>query len=164
MLGYLRGGINTKVGQFFYPDSSNRSERRWIGVFPDISVVPGLRSYHISEIPIVFGTYDEPSFPGKATANEIALSKYMQKAWVEFARDPVNGLSNYGWPQYEAQTKSLIQLGNFLNQTGIVLTQGAIGDITCTNSEAGALLVQILGAAARIQAIADAERKNNPLD
>ncbi|TFK66034.1 carboxylesterase [Pluteus cervinus] len=163
-------GIDTQLG---FTCLSGASATNWMtagvpvwryqyqGVFPDLTVIPGLRAYHTSDIPIVFGTYDGPSFPGKSTPNEVALSKYMQKAWVEFARDPVHGLSNYGWPQYQPYTQSLVQLGNVLNQTGFVLAKGAIGDITCTDAEAGTLLLEILEGALWIQGIANAAGQNS---
>lgn len=53
-----------------------------------------LEAYHSSEIYLVFATYPTAG----ATAQEIALSKYMQTAWANFAKDP------YGkgprWPTY----------------------------------------------------------------
>jgi carboxylesterase type B len=43
-----------------------------------------LEAYHSSEIPLVFGTYPTAG----AMSQEIALSKYMQTAWANFAKDP----------------------------------------------------------------------------
>jgi len=56
---------------------------------------PGLNleAFHSSEIPLVFGTYP----PEDATAQEVALSKFMQTAWARFAKDPTTGP---GWPSY----------------------------------------------------------------
>jgi len=118
-------------------------------VFPDISTRPDLRAYHASEIPIVFGTYNASSGP-PATNVEIAFSKYVQGAWVAFARDPMHGLLNYGWPMYNPNTASLAQLGNFFNQTGVIFTQPALLDLTCALEDAllsiQAQLMGILGA------------------
>ena len=57
--------------------------------------LPGLNleAYHSSEIPLVFGTYPTDG----ATAQEVALSKFMQTAWANFAKDPMTGP---GWPSY----------------------------------------------------------------
>lgn len=98
-------------------------------MFPDISTRPELRAYHASEIPIVFGTYNASTIP--ATTPEIALSRFMQGAWVAFARDPKQGLLNLGWPMYNPNTTSLAQIGNPANQTGVVLTKGALVDSAC---------------------------------
>ncbi|KAF9463605.1 carboxylesterase [Collybia nuda] len=114
-------------------------------VFPDISSHPDLRSYHSSEIPIVFGTYEE-GFSGSPTKDEITFSRYVQQAWVAFARDPTHGLSNYGWPMYNSTTASLVQLGNPANKTGATFGQGQFTDLSCGAFEALAQLNdQLLG-------------------
>ncbi|KAF9012650.1 carboxylesterase [Cyathus striatus] len=84
-------------------------------IFPDLSTLPSLRAYHASEIPLIFGTVTVP-FPNIApTPEELALSKYIQSAWVAFARDPVNGLIEFGWPLYDPSTPTLVQIGNRAN-------------------------------------------------
>ncbi|KAF9012652.1 carboxylesterase, partial [Cyathus striatus] len=92
-------------------------------IFPDISVRPDLRCYHASDIPMVFGTFTDP-FPNvSSTPTEVSLSKYMQSAWVSFARDPQKGLIEFG----------LVQLGNLANQTGAVFGLGSLLDSSCSN-------------------------------
>ncbi|KAF8058783.1 carboxylesterase [Lyophyllum atratum] len=99
-------------------------------VFPDISTRPDLRAYHASEIPV----------------------KFVQRAWVAFARDPQQGLVKFGWPKYAPDTTSLAQIGNFFNQTGVVFTQGQLLDFTCnftpTLRSVNAQLTALLGPAA----------------
>ncbi|KAF4620390.1 hypothetical protein D9613_000965 [Agrocybe pediades] len=122
------------------PASSSAASRRdnyvpvwryqYQGVFPDISTRPELRSFHASEIPIVFGTYNTVSSV-PATPTEIALSSYMQRAWVEFARDPQQGLANFGWPIYNPLSNSLAELGNSGNPGGVVLANGLLVDTAC---------------------------------
>jgi carboxylesterase type B len=115
-------------------------------IFPDLSSRPDLRAYHASEIPIVFGTYNSSSFSVPPTSVEIALSKYVQRAWVAFARDPAQGLTNYGWPTYSPGTESLVQLGNSGNQSGVVFASGATFDTGCGDVETGlALVEQVIG-------------------
>ncbi|TFK45027.1 carboxylesterase [Crucibulum laeve] len=99
------------------------------GIFPDISIRSDLRSFHASEIPLVFGTYNLSSIP--ATPAEIALSSYIQQAWVSFARDPKQGLLKLGWPVYNPNATTLIQLGNQANQSGFVLGNGELLDSSC---------------------------------
>lgn len=100
-------------------------------VFRDISTRPDLRAWHASELPIVFGTYNQNTeIP--ATQEEIALSRYMQTAWVAFARDPQTGLSNFGWPKYDPSTESLVQLGNFFNQSSATFGRAAEVDFACS--------------------------------
>jgi carboxylesterase type B len=92
---------------------------------PQISYIPR----HISaskptclswfEIPIVFGTFSSnPNSPVHNSSlpinkTEIAFSRYVQGAWVAFARDPMHGLAGmYGWPRYDAPNgKGLVVLG-----------------------------------------------------
>ncbi|KDR75551.1 hypothetical protein GALMADRAFT_68919 [Galerina marginata CBS 339.88] len=113
--------LNAKVPTWRY---------QYQAVFPDISSRPDLRAYHASEIPIVFGTYNTSTL-APPTSNEVALSKYVQAAWVAFARNPSQGLLNFGWPLYNPATASLAQLGNTANATGASFTQGALVDLTC---------------------------------
>lgn len=76
--------------------------------FPNTTPLPGLGVWHSSEIPEVFGTYPVAG----ATAQQVALSKYMQTAWADFAkyRDP-------GWPRLAAAGMTLADLGGN-NATG----------------------------------------------
>lgn len=100
-------------------------------VFRDISTRPDLRAWHASELPIVFGTYNQNTEIPK-TQEEIALSKYMQTAWVAFARDPQTGLSNFGWPKYDPNTESLVQLGNFFNRSSATFGKAVEVDFACS--------------------------------
>jgi carboxylesterase type B len=54
---------------------------------------PSLGVYHGSEIVMVFGTYPEAG----ATKEEVQLSREMQKAWADFAKNPMAGP---GWKEY----------------------------------------------------------------
>ncbi|KAF8521224.1 carboxylesterase [Hysterangium stoloniferum] len=112
-------------------------------IFPDISSRPDLRAFHASEIPIVFGTYNASPF-GPPTDAEIVFSKYVQGAWVAFARDPHQGLVNYGWPTYNVLTASVAQLGNIFNQTGVIFGTGALLDVGCLVVDTLVALVEIV--------------------
>uniref|UniRef100_A0A8H7Y3H9 Carboxylic ester hydrolase n=1 Tax=Psilocybe cubensis TaxID=181762 RepID=A0A8H7Y3H9_PSICU len=102
-------------------------------IFPDLTTRPELRAYHSTEIPLVFGTYNASTLGIPATPTEMALSRYMQSAWVAFARDPTEGLLNFGWPLYNPNTTSLAQLGNIANATGVVFTKANLIDFGCNN-------------------------------
>jgi carboxylesterase type B len=54
--------------------------------------LPGLGAFHTSEIPEVFGTYNQNG----ATQRQRDISRAMMKAWADFARDPAKGP---GWAQ-----------------------------------------------------------------
>ncbi|KAB8606240.1 hypothetical protein FH972_025870 [Carpinus fangiana] len=64
-------------------------------------------AYHTSEIPLAWGTYPLDSFLGPATADEKALSKYMQGVWAGWAKNPKAGP---GWPR--VGTRLGHELGN----------------------------------------------------
>ena len=55
---------------------------------------------------------------------------------MAFARDPQQGLTNYGWPRYNPNTASLVQLGNTANQSGAIFAQGNSFDGGCLLTEA----------------------------
>ncbi|KAF8960251.1 Alpha/Beta hydrolase protein [Flammula alnicola] len=101
-------------------------------VFPDISTRSDLRAYHASEIPIVFATYNASTAGVPATQNEIALSQYVQSAWVAFARDPTSGLAGgpFSWPEYGA-TKDVVLLGNSKNPKAATFVAAGQVDSDC---------------------------------
>jgi hypothetical protein len=114
------------------------------GVFPDLSIRPDLRAFHLSEVPLVFGAfYDFYNVSGTndgvnstappPTTDELALSEYMQSAWVAFARDPAKGLLDFGWPMYSASSNAttLVELGGLYNRTGASFADGRLLDFTC---------------------------------
>lgn len=103
-----------------------------LAIFPDLSLLPEIRASHGSELPLIFGTYNQSTIP--ATPTEISLARFLQSAWVGFARNPKEGLINLGWPAYNPNTESLALLGNLANATGTVFTDPGISDILCPNS------------------------------
>ncbi|KAG6819427.1 hypothetical protein H0H93_011954, partial [Arthromyces matolae] len=91
---------------------------KYQGEFPNISLRPDLRAYHGAQLPIIFGTYPRPG-----TQNQEDLSRFVQKTFVAFARDPKFGLSllKFGWPRYVPDTFSMAEIGGSLKPTGIKL-------------------------------------------
>jgi carboxylesterase 2 len=73
--------------------------------FPNTQIFPDAGVYHSSEIPEVFGTYPTAN----VTAFEVNLSKYMQTAWANFAKNPIGGP---GWPRLG--TNFGIELGDLI--------------------------------------------------
>ncbi|KAL1889493.1 hypothetical protein Sste5346_008871 [Sporothrix stenoceras] len=100
---------------------------RYFGDFPNMNPEPWLHAYHGSEVPMVFGTTDTYA---PNTPEQDALSLYMQSAWVAFAKDPVNGLLELGWPHYIENQDTLVRLG-YENALDINLVQGDTYDELC---------------------------------
>ncbi|CAG8952995.1 hypothetical protein HYFRA_00003185 [Hymenoscyphus fraxineus] len=79
--------------------------------------------YHSSEIPLMFGTYDRQG----ATDQQIALSRFMQKAWADFAKDPELGP---GWPKLGSSGQDLAVLG-LDGSSGATMANQTIVDSKC---------------------------------
>lgn len=105
---------------------------RWFAVFPDIDIGLDAGAYHGIELPLIFGTTNSFSTVN-ATADEITFTAYIRGAWVAFAKDPVHGLTNYGWPLYDPAKETLIRLG-FNNATGLNLAFPMLYDAGCANA------------------------------
>lgn len=69
---------------------------RYEGDFPNLQLFPNAGAYHTSEIPSVWGTYPLDNQFGAVTQDQIALSKYMQGVWSDFAKNPNTGIP---WPK-----------------------------------------------------------------
>ncbi|TRX91498.1 hypothetical protein FHL15_007503 [Xylaria flabelliformis] len=80
----LRAGVGATTYQYLYG-----------GNFSNISPVPWLGAYHASDLPMVFGTY---GLEGPSGAFEEQVSRKMQDLYLEFIKDPVEGLKRAGWP------------------------------------------------------------------
>lgn len=96
---------------------------------------------------MAFGTYNGTVINGTslpATSDQVALSKYVQGAWVAFARNPAGGLPAIGWPLYNPETATLAQLGNFFNTSGVVFGESTLVDAVCNNQDVlSSILAQV---------------------
>ncbi|KAB5585574.1 carboxylesterase [Coniochaeta sp. 2T2.1] len=103
---------------------------RYFGVFPNmvLSVQPESGAWHTSEVPVLFNATPSDLLPD--TPEEAAIGSYLRRAWATFAKDPYNGLTELGWPEYTTTKKSLVRLG-YDNQTGPNLAVGNKYDSAC---------------------------------
>ena len=110
---------------------------RWFGVFPNtrLTSAPESGAWHASELSILFNT--SPSGPGipANTPEEIAIGTYLRGAWAAFAKDPTNGLKNYGggWPTYVPGQETLIRLA-YQNMTGTNVALSSTYDTFCNST------------------------------
>jgi cholinesterase len=74
---------------------------RYFGDWPNTNLDGRSGAYHTAEIPMVFGT-SASSSSGPDTPEQIKVSDFMQKVWVQFAKDP-EGLSKapFNLPKYD---------------------------------------------------------------
>ncbi|KAB5542838.1 cholinesterase precursor [Coniochaeta sp. 2T2.1] len=71
---------------------------------------PTSGAYHGVDLHMIFGaSADVSGLPTAAAQRE--LTKTMQDAWFAFANNPAEGLSNLGWPQFDPNKKTLVELG-----------------------------------------------------
>ncbi|KAJ5328167.1 hypothetical protein N7452_008557 [Penicillium brevicompactum] len=98
------------------------------GNFSSLSPIPWLGAYHGAEIPMLFGTYNLSNvYP--TSAIEAKASKYIQGAWVSFAKDPYTGLTRYGWPRFRFNEPTLINIA--LNNSIPAILTSATWDQCC---------------------------------
>ncbi|KAL6884481.1 alpha/beta-hydrolase [Trichoderma evansii] len=62
--------------------------------FPNTQLFPDAGVYHSSEISEIFSTYPRSG----VTIKQETLSRYMQKAWADFAKNPTGGPGWKSWP------------------------------------------------------------------
>lgn len=116
---------------------------RYFGVFPNTNIGSEGGAYHGAELQSLFGTtFSTPN----STSEEKESEAYIQGAWGFFAKDPVNGLSNYdcGWPLYDPDEESLIRLA-YHNLVGTNLALPEIYDAGCANASLSHIVCQVLG-------------------
>ncbi|KAI1299861.1 Alpha/Beta hydrolase protein [Xylaria venustula] len=93
----LRASVGATTYRFLYG-----------GNFTDISPVPWLGAYHTADLPMVFGTY---GLEGPSTEYEKQVSGRMQDLYLEFIKDPTQGLKRSGWPVATGDLEDLNIMG-----------------------------------------------------
>ncbi|KAI9711229.1 MAG: hypothetical protein M1820_002216 [Bogoriella megaspora] len=89
-----RYAVGVPTHRYLYGGNfSNIAPRAWEG------------AYHSAELPLIFGTSGIAR--GASTPFELAVSRQMQDYYLDFISDPVNGLSQAGWPVYQPGGQAL---------------------------------------------------------
>ncbi|KAI9038834.1 Carboxylesterase [Aspergillus affinis] len=97
--------------------------------FPELNIT-NIGAIHSAEIGLVFGTYS--IFGGNATNDEIALSKFMQGSWANFAKDPFASEAP-GWTEVNNNgTADIGCLGCSSNPTGASVISESV-DANCSS-------------------------------
>ncbi|PGH10956.1 hypothetical protein AJ79_05202 [Helicocarpus griseus UAMH5409] len=71
---------------------------------------PTSRAYHGTDLHMIFGASADVSLLPESP-EQIELKRMMQAAWAEFAVDPKDGLKRMGFPTFDPNGKTLIQIG-----------------------------------------------------
>lgn len=107
-LGFTCPAANVATARYNYSVPS--WQYRYLFTSNTTNAFPALGVFHSSEIPIVFGQYNDSSRPA-ASAALVQVSRAVQGGWAAFFKDPARGLADYGWPVYQPNGTSLIQIG-----------------------------------------------------
>jgi hypothetical protein len=65
-----------------------------------------------------------------ATTEQISIGKYIRGAWTAFAKNPAEGLTQYGWPRYDVSQDTLVRIA-YNNITGPNLINPRRYDADC---------------------------------
>lgn len=99
-----RRAYNVPVWQFrYFGDWKN------LRLYNQDTLGEGSGAYHGSDLEMIFGN-DQQVSGIPLSAPEQETTALMQHAWAVFADDPVNGLTKFGWPEYDPDSDSLILL------------------------------------------------------
>jgi carboxylesterase type B len=82
-----------------------------------------------AEIPLLFSTHDASKYKD-LTKKDLAAVSYLQNAWVSFAKDPHGGLSSLGWPRYNPENKTLVEIFQE-NKVGVEIVDPGKYDGAC---------------------------------
>ncbi|KAF2106962.1 Alpha/Beta hydrolase protein [Lophiotrema nucula] len=103
----------------------------YAGAFPEQLPYPWMRPFHGSDNQLILGKVEEAAYEDVSAEMEKAEG-YLIDAIGAFVRDPQSGLSKYGWPKYEAGSKTLVKL--FGNETaGVEFVDPASYDAACSS-------------------------------
>lgn len=118
----------------------NQNPFAWLGSYHSSKLTPTLLCTGIDwifvsgEIPQIWGTAETwggNKLGGPNTPEEAAFSRYIQRAWATFAKDPINGLSSLGWPKYNLNENTLVQLA-YNGSTIPQFVSPMVADKNCT--------------------------------
>jgi len=68
-----------------------------------------MRPYHGSDLELVLGQARGNAYQDVGPDIERA-GVYIRNAVASFVRDPVNGLTSFGWPRYDSTASTLVRL------------------------------------------------------
>jgi len=109
---------------------------RYFGDWPNLRLYNGSGAYHGSDLEMVFGNDRQVSGIPPSAAEE-QTTALMQHAWAVFAEDPMKGLSRLGWPRYDGENATLIELA-YNNSPAVRFVKPEVYDAPCSTLALGA--------------------------
>jgi hypothetical protein len=68
---------------------------------------------------------------------------------VSFARDPIQGLVDIGWPRYSSTGAGYVEIGNAKNLTGFIVGDAFATDAACNSGD----MIVLNSAAAQLMSL-----------
>ncbi|KAJ6786102.1 hypothetical protein PWT90_10597 [Aphanocladium album] len=98
--------------EYRYVNNVTAWRYRYMGVFPEVTPYSWLGSYHEGDVALLMGSYG--SIPGAAGRRSVvtpAASRFYQRLFATFVRDPADGLRReHNWPAYHVSHRKLMKL------------------------------------------------------
>jgi carboxylesterase type B len=110
---------------------------RYMADWDNTRLFPSSGAYHGVDLQMVFGASRDVS--GIApSADQEKLTKIMQHAWFSFSDNPWTGLTQLGWPEFDPDRETLIELGTG-SKPRVDFTKPSVYDAPCSTVKMGAL-------------------------
>lgn len=112
---------------------------RYFGDWENTRLYPTSGAYHGTELHMILGgSQDASGLP--ATEAQVKTSRLFQRAVAAFADNPRTGLTGLGWPQFNPETNSWIEIA-VGNQPNVTFAKPDMYDKSCGAIVMGALTV-----------------------
>ncbi|KAF2844991.1 carboxylesteras-like protein, partial [Plenodomus tracheiphilus IPT5] len=110
---------------------------RYFGDWDNTRLYPNSGAYHGTELHMILGASEDASgLPASQVQKE--ASRLFQRAIAAFSADPKKGLTKYGWPRFNPETTSWIEIA-VGNQAKATFVKPDKYDGACSNITMGAL-------------------------
>jgi carboxylesterase type B len=110
---------------------------RNFGDWENTRLYPTSGAYHGTELHMLLGGSEDASgLP--ATQEQKDTARLFQRAVAVFADDPVNGLTRIGWPRFDPETESWVEIA-IRNKAEVTFARPEKYDRGCGNVTMGAL-------------------------
>lgn len=110
---------------------------RYLADWDNTRLFPTSGAYHGVDLHMIFGASGDVSGI-EPSADQKRLTKIMQHAWFSFSDDPSSGLTKLGWPKFDPNRNTLIELGKG-TKPRVDFVKPSVYDAACSTVTMGAL-------------------------